>query len=275
MGFFRYPGGKSKLAKQILPKIHNGFHVGSGCRGYREPFFGGGSIGLKVAEHDLSSLWINDYDFGIYSIWYSVINRYKELKSLINSFSPSVDQFYVIKEKLSSSDTILNWKDDVLLYGFYKIVIHQLSYSGLGTKSGGPLGGKDQKSKYDISCRWSPKHMCKKIDDYNSILSSKHVKVTCCDFSELLMDTDGSLIYLDPPYYKKGNELYQFSFSQEDHVRLSKLLLNIKTPWILSYDDCPEIEDMYSGKAIVERISKVNYSINTCREKGELLISNF
>jgi len=43
--------------------------------------------------------------------------------------------------------------------GFKKLAIHQISYSGLGTKSGGPLGGKSQESIYKIDCRWSPKHI--------------------------------------------------------------------------------------------------------------------
>jgi site-specific DNA-adenine methylase len=48
--FFRYPGGKSKLRAQIVDCLSTQAYE-SGLE-YREPFFGGGSIGLKLlADH--------------------------------------------------------------------------------------------------------------------------------------------------------------------------------------------------------------------------------
>lgn len=275
MGFFRYPGGKNKLSKIILPRIQEVFSKNNEIKEYREPFFGGGSIGLKVFDFTVDNFWINDYDYGIYAIWQSILYDAENLKHLLNTFEPSVEEFYRIKELLINTNYNDLLEEERTLYGFYKIVIHQISYSGLGTKSGGPLGGKNQKSKYNISCRWSPEYMCKKIDFYHKLLY-KNTLCTCLDFSNLILeDKNKSFIYLDPPYYIKGNELYQFNFSIDDHNRLANLLYNTKHLWLLSYDFCKDVEELYNGWANIEYISDINYSINTSRNKPELLISNF
>lgn len=279
MGFFRYPGGKSKLAKFILPRIKKTITENKSIAEYREPFFGGGSIGLKVLDFGIENFWINDYDYSVHCLWHSVINFPDELKKLVLNFKPTVESFYEIKDILNSHRLSDLSEADKVLFGFYKIAIHQISYSGLGVKSGGPLGGKNQKSKYDISCRWSPGYISKKIDFYHDVFSKKqirHATCSCLDFSDLIAEESvHAFLYLDPPYFVKGNELYQFGFSINDHVRLRDLLFKTKHHWLLSYDACNEVEDLYKGNANIERIGDVNYSINTSRKKVELLISNF
>ena len=68
----------------------------------------------------------------------------------------------------------------------------------------------------------------------------------------------------------KGNVLYQYGFTENDHVRLSNRLKSCKFSWLLSYDDCPETRKMYSWATC--DTCKVNYSITTARTKQELLI---
>ena len=50
------------------------------------------------------------------------------------------------------------------------------------------------------------------------------------------------LIYLDPPYYEHGAELYLNSYTHNDHAELASFLLNRTTiKWVLSYDNVKEI----------------------------------
>lgn len=286
--FFRYPGGKSKLRNQIISKIN------LGNLEYREPFFGGGSIGLKIFQDNpsISKLWINDKDLGISCLWTSVINHPHLLKNLVSKFVPSIEKFDEFKSILTADLPKLRTEIEVVEYGFMKLAIHQISYSGLGTKSGGPLGGRKKGNiagrgstlevKYPIDCRWSPDYICKKIDKLHSKMSKFSIKCTCLDFSDVINDgEDNAVIYLDPPYYNKGNDLYQYSFTEKDHVRLAFCLKNIKHQWVLSYDNCEKIRELYSW-ANIEEIG-VNYSITalknketgdrTSREKIELLIT--
>ena len=97
------------------------------------------------------------------------------------------------------------------------------------------------------------------------------------DFQIFLSDVikDDIFIYLDPPYYDKGGELYQFSFTEEDHNRMSKFLRDLDKPWLLSYDFCDAIKELYSW-AFISKIN-VKCTINTktgSRNKPECLIMN-
>lgn len=271
---FRYPGGKSKIKFEILSLLNNFFQSNPSAQ-YREPFFGGGSIGLNLLKtQNISSIWINDFDSGIAAIWTVVLNNPEELKDKINSYIPSVNDFFKFKEELKN-----NKFSDIIELAFKKIVIHQISYSGLGTKSGGPLGGIDQESKYKINCRWSAKTLNKNIDNINKLLKTTKIINNSCtdlDFEDVIEDNlNHSILYLDPPYYLKGTELYQCAFSESDHIRLSKALQNTGNSWVLSYDDQPEIRKLYNWANIKEL--DLNYTINTkngSRNKKELLISN-
>lgn len=266
--FFRYPGGKNKLKKQIVATIQKHLHKDTE---YREPFFGGGSIGLSLLFSDsfTNDIWINDKDKGVADLWTSVMQTPSELKKEVMNFTPSVSNFEKYKQDLCNES--LN--EDTLTNGFKKLAVHQTSYSGLGTKSGGPLGGKKQQSKYKIDCRWSPKYICEKINTLHQKFQEITIRDNRCtnkDFAELIEDSSDAFIYLDPPYYDKGGELYQHAFTTKDHERLATKLKNSTNPWLLSYDECDEIKELYSWAHYT--ILPVNYSINSSRTKNELLI---
>jgi DNA adenine methylase len=281
----RYPGGKSKLGSQIVQRLveqagHDGLE-------YREPFFGGGSIGLKLLSDNakMKRIWINDRDVGIACLWTSVIQYHDCFKERVRSFAPSVEAFYEMRQELLAVTAMPTEPDRIVDLGFWKLAIHQTSYSGLGTMSGGPLGGNEQKSEYKIDCRWSPERICKKVDKNHDLFASVEVGGDCCtslDFGDVIADVRcRSLLYLDPPYYVKGNDLYQHGFALEDHERLANALRKTEHAWVLSYDDCPEVRRLYEW-ATVEPLN-VKYSITATRDKdtgerlsrtkGELLIS--
>lgn len=315
MSFFRYPGGKAKLSKQIVERL---VAQGDEATEYREPFFGGGGIGLQVLaktqpteikengadgkkhitikppELKITKIWINDLDVGVASLWTSVIRHPEELKDRIRDFTPSQDAFDKFKKELQLHKPMDKRPSQVIDCGFKKLAIHQISYSGLGTRSGGPLGGRSPENvanrgsttavKYPIDCRWSEKYVCKKIDSLHAFLGKFSINdeaCTACDFEDLLKDSGKSLIYLDPPYYEKGNVLYEHGFSEEDHMRLSNSLSRTKGSWLLSYDDCLRVRELYSWASL--NVVQVKYSITALketdvegkrksREKPELLI---
>lgn len=270
MSFFRYPGGKSKLRNRIAVKLNE---ISNTCDlEYREPFFGGGSIGLKFLQdkQDLKRMWINDFDPGISCLWTALIKNPDFLKDLVVKFNPTTEAFYKFKKELTDKPPQFTSDTIIVNYGFKKLAIHQISYSGLGTKSGGPLGGEKQSSDYKIDCRWSPKYICKKIDILHnrfSKISIREDKCTDFDFEKLILDeTHDAIIYLDPPYFDKGKDLYQYSFTNNDHQRLAEMLKKTKHQWVLSYDDCEEIRAFYDW-ADIELIHEVGYSITATKNK--------
>jgi len=275
MSFFRYPGGKTKLKPKIVEALRG---RKDDAEEYREPFFGGGVIGIEFMKENpnIRRAWFNDFDIGLSFLWTAVFTDRERLKKMILAYTPAISDFYTFKEELTTVERDDLPTGELVELGFKKLVIHQISYSGLGTRSGGPLGGRKQNSKYKIDCRWSPEHICSKIDKIWAKLNHVDIRFQSCTYSDFqpVIDDDScsALIYVDPPYYEKGGELYQHSFSDDDHERLAEVLGKSRHRWLLSYDDCPKIRELYSW-ATIETID-VNYSINSARTKGEVLIRN-
>jgi len=219
------------------------------CEQYREPFFGGGSIGLAVlSKGKMTDFWVNDKDVAMRCLWQSVAQFSQSFIRRVQRFTPSVVQFDEFRASLAQQPLSPMSEAEIVETGFRKLAVHQMSFSGLGEKSGGPLGGReqDEHTKYAIDCRWSPQSICKKVTHYSYLMNNTKFKVTDLDFIDLIeCDALKALIYLDPPYFDKGADLYIHSFDQADHERLADALKNTNHKWILSYDDCLEVRKLY------------------------------
>lgn len=305
MTCFRYPGGKTKIKDEIIGRIKR-YYEDNDCYDvcqYVEPFFGAGAIGMNfMASTPIKKVMISDADPAIYAFWSSVIFTPDALCQMVEEFEPSTDAFFNFKELLTSEEMktlkFLSSRDKMVEAGFAKLALHQISYSGLGTMSGGPLGGVKQESKYKVDCRWNPDNIKKKIRKAHQILSSVELHQGGFwenDFSYAIDLQKGKrewekwgvevafeieepvfrFFYLDPPYYEKGKELYQYSFNDKHHEDLMRMLKKTKHPWLLSYDSCEEIKKLYKWASIIEL--DLTYTINAKdkgRVKTELLIAS-
>lgn len=276
---FRYPGAKGKLKKEICSKIEQAYSNPSNTL-YVEPFFGTGAVTLELIKRgSIQSALLNDYDYSIACVWNAVLKRPKELSQLITDGNPSVDLFYTLKQFFMSPTSIYDYEIEEV--AARKILLHQMSYSGLGSMAGGPIGGKLQKSKYSVNCRWSPSKIISNIDLNHKILSSINLlggKISSLDFKEVLNSLGVSkdiICYLDPPYFEKGEDLYLISFGEKEHNYLFDFLNQIgdNVKWVLSYDNHEKIRNKYS-KYMIEELSVI-YSINGSNYTKEILISNF
>lgn len=294
---FRYPGGKTKIKNEIVGRVKR-YYEENDCYDvcqYVEPFFGAGAIGLNLMESTpLKRALISDADPAICAFWDAVVMAPPLLCQMVEEFDPSVESFFKFKELLTSdemSGLTFNSSWRFVEVGFAKLALHQISYSGLGTMAGGPLGGVKQESKYKIDCRWNPDSIIKKIKKAHQILSSVdlyrggclEIDFSCAidlqkelrDWEEMfgikpeyeIEDINSRFFYLDPPYYEKGGELYQYSFTEQHHEDLMRMLKRTEHPWLLSYDSCPEIKELYSWASIMEL--DLTYTINA-KEKGRV-----
>jgi len=274
MAFFRYPGGKRKLGKKIIQTLRS---MRYDVDEYREPFFGGGAVGLKffADKPGIHRAWFNDFDLPLAKLWTLAIWDHDELADRMLSYEPAASDFYRFKESLTTAtrDEVLA---DPVKYAFQKIVIHQISYSGLGTRAGGPIGGRNQTGRWTVECRWNAENMLKKIAKTRKLLENIDVRGNCCssdDFEHCITDDScRALLYVDPPYWEQGESLYQCGFTEDDHIRLAELLKHTHHKWVLSYDACLQVQELYKW-AMIETLD-VSYSINTARRKQEFLIRN-
>lgn len=93
------------------------------------------------------------------------------------------------------------------------------------------------------------------------------------DFGHLIntYDRKEAFFYLDPPYYD-AEKYYPDRFNPEDHERLRGRLLQLKGRFLLSYNDCQPIRQLYSDFAVIE-IDRAN-NLGKGRYR-ELLIKNY
>lgn len=264
---FRYPGGKSRLLNQL--EAAGILHTLSGYDRLVSPFTGGGHF--EISQTNIESLWLNDKNCALYCLLDIVSEDPSILIDKIENFTPSLEDFYYFKDCVLKVKTPPALLEDRSELAFQKIVLHQCSYSGLG-EMGGPLGGKEQKSRYPIDCRWSPSNLISKIKKVHNRLSKS--KITNYDWREILADgkfkkTD--FLFLDPPYVKKADALYLHSFTEQDHSDLMNTLKNCDVKWMLSYDDDDWVRNNYDWAKIYE-ISK-NYKVSSKTKKvSELII---
>lgn len=98
------------------------------------------------------------------------------------------------------------------------------------------------------------------------------------DFETLIKhyDRPDSFFYADPPYFSSEG-MYEVGFGWDDHVRLRDTLKGIKGKFLLSYNDCPEIRELYEGFSLLDfsRTHAMVQRYEAGREFKELLIGNY
>ena len=81
------------------------------------------------------------------------------------------------------------------------------------------------------------------------------------------------MCFVDPPYFGKGPTLYRNTMDAAAHRALSERLRAMQDePWILTYDDCPDVRAMYEPWARIERCS-LRYTASVRRRGAEILIA--
>lgn len=101
------------------------------------------------------------------------------------------------------------------------------------------------------------------------------------DFEVLIKhyDSPGSFFYCDPPYYATESYYKDVGFTKNDHVRLRDTLAKIKGKFLVSYNDCPEIRELWAYEGIhiesVRRMDNFRQRYSGGAMYNELFISNY
>ena len=251
---FRYPGGKFYALRFILPILdavpHSSFY---------EPFVGGGSVffGKKKVENN----YINDLDEELINV-YRTIQSDDEHNKLIELVECEIATRERHREVLNLNPSTY------LSKAFKTYYLNRTSYSGIINKPawGYALGASSPPKNWGIFILAAHKKL-------------KDVTIDNADFQEYLLKIpkDG-LAYIDPPYFLADQKrAYRKSFKTQDHLDLVEILKKAKFQFLLSYDDCSEVRNLYRWAHIVEREWFYNTANSTGKRKigKEILVSNF
>lgn len=260
----RYPGGKAKLYHTIKPIVEK--TIGRGT--YIEPFAGGSGLALALLmNNDVSRIVINDIDYCIYCFWYSCIYLTDELCEKIEECTVDIATWIFQK------DIYMNpYEATVLEVGFATFFLNRCNVSGV--IQGGPIGGQEQTGTYKIDARFNKRNLItriRKIELYRNRIEIYNFDANL--FMQLILPQypkESTLINIDPPYVKKGPLLYENAFVEVDHWNLAKNIGELSYKWIVTYDECQLIYDIY--KEYPKEVITLRYSAGQTKKGSELLV---
>jgi hypothetical protein len=138
---------------------------------------------------------------------------------------------------------------DPLDLAFSTFYLNRTNRSGIIT--GGVIGGKKQTGNWKIDARCNTKDLVRLIDRIGRWSSRIEVyNLDGSDFLRTVVPTlpSTTLVYLDPPYYVKGQEmLYANCYGPDDHAEVAGLIRRTTRPWVVSYDDHADVRALYEG----------------------------
>ncbi len=248
--FISWIGGKKALKNKIVKE----FPEKGAYRRYVEVFGGAGWILFSSERHSEIEIY-NDINGNLVNLFRCVKYHAEEVQKELELTLMSREQFYDARAQIE-----VQGLTDIQRAARFFILIKESFGSNL--YSFGPKPKDIDKAK-----------------EYLLLVSKrlKSVVIENLDFRKIINNNDrlDTLFYLDPPYYK-AEDYYSVKFTEEDHIELKKMLDSIKGKFILSYNDCDFIRELYKGKNIIE-VSRENNLSSAKGEKRylELIIKNF
>lgn len=261
----RYPGGKSKAIKFLYKYFPNDFSI------YKEPFFGGGSVGIYISQIMKNILIeVNDLNHELYCFWQSLkMHPDKLVEGIIelkNEFKNGKKLYnFIIGRR--------NFNLSILERGIDFFILNRITFSGI-VDSGG-FSQKAYESRFTISSIDRLKNTHEIIKNFN---------FSCDNFFNITdsYNQKDTFIFLDPPYYSSvKSKLYGKKgvlHSNFNHEKLRDYLYKTKSKFLLTYDNCEFIKELYKDFYMLEW--NLQYGMNNYKQKKaeigkELLISNY
>lgn len=261
----RYPGGKGKLAPYLSEIIElNALQGGH----YAEPYAGGAAVALDLLFSErVRHIHINDIDPCVYAFWHSVVHETETIVRKIQETEVTVDAWLKAREVKRAPDS-----HSPTELGFATFLLSRTNRSGI--LNGGVIGGLDQTGPWKMDCRYNKEELISRIRRIGFFRS--RISVMNFDAAHFLSNCSKNLpkksfLYIDPPYYVKGAYLYENHYGHSDHVKLSKIVSKIKChKWIVSYDNAPEISDMY--QSFEQQNFSIDYTARNYASGSEIMI---
>lgn len=264
----RYPGGKGRLGPWLSSVIeHNSLKGGW----YVEPYAGGAGAALYLLlQNYVERIVINDADPLIYAFWRSVVYQTESFVQVIRETPVTM------ATRAWCQAVATNHKSHAQLEkGFAAFLLNRTSRSGI--LGGGVIGGKDQTGTYRLDARYQKQELISRMLAIGAL--RKRITVVGMDALDMLIDCSPgfpskTLIYMDPPYYDKGSQLYLHHYQHGDHESIAHHASFIRHPLLVSYDDCSEVRRLYKGMTSAEFTLQYSTHLTRPVAKEVLFYSN-
>jgi DNA adenine methylase len=252
----RTPGGKSNALKFLDPYFIKDF------KEYREPFLGGGSVGLYLMQiNKNATYWINDFCYPVYCFWKTLYDKPEEMVHFLSAEkafhsamddeigkrvngkkipSKSAENGRALHTKCRAAITQTIENRDIYQTGCLWYILNKLSYSGMSMiGSYAPLAW-DQ--NFTSNC-------IKNLPKTSELMHSVRVNITWLDYTELLGNQgDEVFIFLDPPY-KIPHSLYGDKGDMHrkfDHLKFSTDIKQCTShKWMITYNQDEHITEWF------------------------------
>jgi DNA adenine methylase len=245
--------------------VDNDLHDGT----IAEPYAGGAGASLRLLFNEtVSELRLNDADPRIVAFWKAVLNQTDALVGKIKQAKVSMRTWQKCRLIYDGPISRVSQLD----LAFATFFLNRCNRSGI-MMGGGPIGGYHQEGPWKLDARFNKTELIDRIERVASYRDRIVIsKLDAIEFlSNLPQNNNRLLVFLDPPYYNKGQRLYLNSMEVEDHVALAKVLLN-NPPfnWVLTYDNVPEIRQLY--RKLGPKPFELSYSAYKRRVGKELVV---
>ena len=252
----RYPGGKTRACKIIENVILQHFDITS-FDTIISPFFGGGSFEFYMQNKYGVMLIVNDKFTPLYNFWKQVkINKAILCEELREIKAVSKEQFIAYRK------TIMDLQANILQQATQYFVINRCSFSG-STLSGG------------FSEEASSKRFTQSSINRIEALDLTNIEIYNEDFYDFVntYTPKKALLFLDPPYYLESkSKLYGNNGDLHEGFNHNLLfeLLTTKKNWVLTYNNCEYIRNLYKDYIILD--VNWSYGMNTTKASSEIII---
>lgn len=257
----RYPGGKWRVAA-FFERVIRLNRLGRPH--YVEPYAGGASLALSLLfREQVSEIYLNDLDHAIHAFWHSVLTRTRDFIQLLTETPVTAEEWLRQKAVYAERPRVSE-----LALGFATFFLNRTNHSGI--LNGGMIGGRKQRGPWKLDARFNRTELRRRVERIAVFRSRIHL--SCQDAVQFLRNDRaprGSLIYLDPPYYRPGRHLYLNDYNPGNHAAVSECTQELRSPWIVSYDDVPEIRALY--KHVRSRRLRLLHTARTARNGDEVL----
>jgi DNA adenine methylase len=199
--------------------------------------------------------------------WKSLLSQTEELCRKVRNTPLTVAAWDKQKAILLRPDD----HDDLQL-GFATFYLNRTNRSGI--LNGGIIGGRDQMGAWKIDARYNAAELVGRIES----IARMRNRISLANQDALNFLKAGAkrwpketLIYLDPPYYEKGRDLYYDFYIHDDHAKVAEFVKGsiTKQSWIVSYDNAAPIRKLYRD---CEHITyTVGYSARNRSEGTEIM----